>query len=225
MIRKNLIMNSCIFAMLAVSLHAFGQDVDDSTTTNQTDDAAVTDDTAIADQTAGSVAADQTDNPAPTDDTAITDQATDSVDAAPAPAPAAQPAPAMQTRSANINSDTSDNLVNLAVEGTTCTFTGGTEGNGDVVYTKRNGQKKIKIKLDDKKTYSITKVVFKSGNGENQVECEDNQCNDAAKFKKNGNAVVLKNVNTKTATVAYGIWVKNDSTAEEINCDPRIINK
>lgn len=212
--RKNLLFNSCIIAMLALAFNAFGQDADD---TDAADDSATADqavDSVDADQAADTTSADQAADSADADqdaDTTGADQAADSADAV--PAPAAQSVP-MQTRSASTN-NASDYDVGLTVDGTTCTFTGGSDGAGNVTVTKRNGEKKITISLDDKKAFTISNVTFTNNEG-GQVSLD-------TKDKKKAD---LKNKNTALADIKYSVIVYADSAPTvPIDCDPRIINK
>ncbi len=96
----------------------------------------------------------------------------------------------------------------------TCTFTGGTDGAGNVDVASNSGNKKIQVRLTDG-DYGITDVSF-SGDGQDQMS-----------YSGGGQSHVVNifNRNTGPADVKYSVIVENQATGETRDCDPRIINR
>lgn len=96
----------------------------------------------------------------------------------------------------------------------TCTFSGGSDGAGNVDVTSNTGNKKIQVRLTDS-NYGIADVTF-SGDGQDQMS-----------FSGGGQAHVVNiaNRNSGPADVKYSVVVENQTTGESRDCDPRIINR
>lgn len=96
----------------------------------------------------------------------------------------------------------------------TCTFTGGSDGAGNVEVGSRNGGKLIQVSLINRDGYSIGPVVFE-GPGMDQMVAT-----------AGGNAAVVNilNRNTGPADVKYSVYVV-DVQLEQKDCDPVIINR
>ncbi|GAB2652767.1 hypothetical protein [Arenimonas aestuarii] len=96
----------------------------------------------------------------------------------------------------------------------TCTFSGGTDGAGNVDVASNTGNKKIQVRLTNH-DYGIADVTF-SGDGQDQMS-----------YSGGGQAHVVNiaNRNTGPADVKYSVIVENRATGESRDCDPRIINR
>lgn len=96
----------------------------------------------------------------------------------------------------------------------TCTFTGGSDGAGNVDVASNTGNKKIQVRLTDG-DYGIADIQF-SGDGQDQMS-----------FSGGGQAHVanIANRNSGPADVKYSVIVEHQTTGETRDCDPRIINR
>lgn len=96
----------------------------------------------------------------------------------------------------------------------TCTFSGGSDGAGNVDVTSNTGNKKIQVRLTDR-AYGIADVTF-SGEGQDQMS-----------FSGGGQSHVanIANRNSGPADVKYSVTVEHQGTGETRDCDPRIINR
>ena len=105
-------------------------------------------------------------------------------------------------------------FVMFALYPATCTFSGGSDGAGNVDVTSNTGNKKIQVRLTDQ-GYGIADVTF-SGEGQDQMS-----------FSGGGQSHVVNifNRNTGPANVKYSVIVENQATGETRDCDPRIINR
>jgi len=94
--------------------------------------------------------------------------------------------------------------------GDQCVWTGGTEGNGDVVVTGRTGPKKIQVKLENNKGSMECKAF--SGEGADQMKCSGGD-----------KTINIQNANTGLADVRYDIWTTIDRRV--VPCEPKIVNR
>lgn len=110
--------------------------------------------------------------------------------------------------------DAGGNDFKVELDPATCTFSGGSDGAGNVDVTSNTGNKKIQVRLTDQ-GYGIADVTF-SGEGQDQMS-----------FSGGGQSHVVNifNRNTGPADVKYSVIVENQATGETRDCDPRIINR
>ena len=96
----------------------------------------------------------------------------------------------------------------------TCSFSGGSDGAGNVDVTSNTGNKKIQVRLTDR-AYRIADISF-SGEGQDQMS-----------FSGGGQSPVANifNRNSGPADVKYSVIVEHQGTGETRDCDPRIINR
>lgn len=96
----------------------------------------------------------------------------------------------------------------------TCTFSGGSDGAGNVEATAGAGNKMIQVRLSNK-DYGIAEVRFE-GEGQEQM------------LHAGGGAAHVVNIfnrNSGPADVKYSVVVQHRDTGETRDCDPRIINR
>lgn len=97
----------------------------------------------------------------------------------------------------------------------TCTFSGGTDGVGNVDVSVNTGNKKIQLKLAGDGDYVVAEVVF-SGEGADQMSSSGGG---------QSSVVNIFNRNDGPADVKYSVIVSHRTTGETRDCDPRIINR
>jgi hypothetical protein len=101
--------------------------------------------------------------------------------------------------------------------GDKCEWTGGTDGNGNVVIEgRKQGKKKIVVEIQN----NGYKMELKGFRGEGSDQMEEDEL-DKGKRKK---IIKIKNKNIALADVDYDIWAY-DGKNKIIACDPKIINK
>ena len=96
-----------------------------------------------------------------------------------------------------------------------CTFSGGSDGAGNVETPVGGGNKMIQVRLSDHRDWGIAEVRF-SGEGEDQM------------VHAGGGAAHVVNIfnrNSGPADVKYSVIVQHRETGETRDCDPRIINR
>ncbi|MBP6627068.1 MAG: hypothetical protein KA187_06595 [Arenimonas sp.] len=103
----------------------------------------------------------------------------------------------------------------VQLDPTTCQFSGGSDGAGNVEVDSGTGNKMIQVMLSPHQGYSIEPVEF-SGPGADQM---------IASGGGNARVVNIFNRNSGPADVKYSVSVRNDETGEVKPCDPRIINR
>jgi len=103
----------------------------------------------------------------------------------------------------------------VSLDPTTCEFSGGSDGAGNVEVDSGTGNKMIQVRLAPHQGYSFGPVQF-SGEGADQM---------VAAGGGNARVVNIFNRNSGPADVKYSVDVRNDATGEITACDPRIINR
>ncbi len=103
----------------------------------------------------------------------------------------------------------------VQLDPTTCQFSGGSDGAGNVEVDSGTGNKMIQVMLSPHQGYGIEPVQF-SGPGAEQM---------IASGGGNARVVNIFNRNSGPADVKYSVSVRNDATGEITSCDPRIINR
>lgn len=103
----------------------------------------------------------------------------------------------------------------VQLDPTTCQFSGGSDGAGNVEVDSGTGNKMIQVMLTTSQGYSIEPVEF-SGPGADQMVWAGGG---------SGRVVNIFNRNSGPADVKYSVNVRNDETGEISACDPRIINR
>ena len=110
----------------------------------------------------------------------------------------------------------SDHKITLTVDANyNWSYSGGNDGGGNVKNKTKDGKADVDITLSAPNEFSIVSVEI-SGEGSEQM---------SYKITGNGKKVKIDNPCTAAANAYYQVYVFNISTATNIACDPRIINK